>query len=106
MPIQLKPSVVIAVLVEPSTNEASLQSGLQQITRICVLFCDHERITEGVYNNTDESELLLNFWLAIRGSDRIFSADVVEVVAMIRMRGWNLGIPPSAEVDLARALPA
>lgn len=100
-PTAFKRNVVLAVKIEEFTNP-SHRVGSNRITRICALFCDHVRMTEGLFDDDDEAALLLTFWRAVRSSDRFFSADVEKVLAIIRLRTWQLGLLPSAEIELRR----
>lgn len=91
VPTAKKRNVVIAVQIDQDHH---------RITRIAALICDHERITQALFDDSDESRLLLGFWSAINAGDRIFSAEVVKVFETVRLRSWHLGLLPSLDLDL------
>ncbi len=102
VPTRDKRNVLIAIKATASTagRTEHRSSGTARIAHICALFCDHEGVEEGVYKDSNEALLLLKFWMAIRSTDRIFTADVVKGMALVRARTWALHVLPSAEIDL------
>ncbi|MBB5317446.1 hypothetical protein [Tunturibacter empetritectus] len=101
-PTKSKRNVVLALQIVRTASRKSAPSiaDSPRISRIAALFCDHERITERLFDDRDEAVLLLRFWQAIRPSDRIFCADVVKRLALVRKRSWRLGVLPSIEIDI------
>lgn len=101
-PTRSRRNVLLAV---QTTKVAANQTGrrsreIRSVTRISALFADHERITEGLFKNADEAILLCRFWTAIRPNDRIFGADIVNGLELVRRRSWDLRVIPSEEIHL------
>ena len=101
-PTSSKRNVVLSprfVRVEAAQPEVQSTEFLK-VARIAAFFVDHESITEGFYNDKDEATLLRQFWQALRASDRIFAADVENVMSVICQRSWAIDLIPSHDIDL------
>ena len=101
-PTRSRRNVVLVVHINKraTQNTARRHIETRRIVRISALFADHERITEGVFGDSDEATLLNNFWKAMRAGDSIFGADIASRLELVRRRSWILRVIPSAEIHL------
>jgi hypothetical protein len=96
-----KRNVVLALQIDKaSCSKSATRPEYPRILRISALFCDLDRITEVLYSGKDEFALLHRFWSELRRTDRIFSANVLEDIALMRARSWKLDVLPSLNIDL------
>ena len=99
-PTEAQRNVVLAPQFAKGPSHQTGSGETLRVVRICVLFHDHERISQEHFEGVDETTLLSGFWKALRAGDRIFVSDVEMTLSLLRRRSWAIRVFPSRDIHL------